>query len=534
MSAPPKSIWQREVFPEIFIFRWPRQFIRWLFSWRGVRRILIVLAWTATAVALIYGEENWRGSHAWNQYRRELEARGEKVDFQEFIPKPVPDEQNFAATPIVQSWFSTNYSDWPDSYMQAAYLVSDSKAREHARGYRHYLDLVAWRMAFEHVSTHPGKEADQPSFSTDKLDRESRRAAAPAVLEALRTNDAMFAELRTASRRPYSRYPLVYNLDNPWGILLPHLSRIKGACDRLQLRASAELTEGQNAAAFDDVKLMWSLVDSLKGEPTLISCLERIVCARIAVQAVWEGLAQHAWSEAQLQELQSLLQQFNFLDEFKQSLAEERAAAMLTADLLVQRKYDFNMLGGSGMNDPRPSDFAVMIGRVAPRGWYQLEKLSYCRLQQLLFNGTFDPEKKIISPDRLESNTNELEQAFAGRKPFDTMAVKHQWLSILLLPGLKEVPAHIARGQIVADQAALACALERYRLANGHFPAQLEELAPKFIAALPHDVIGGEPYRYRRTEDGGFVLYSIGWNEKDDGGTPGKRLFDEKEGDWVW
>ena len=113
-------------------------------------------------------------------------------------------------------------------------------------------------------------------------------------------------------------------------------------------------------------------------------------------------------------------------------------------------------------------------------------------------------------------------------------AVKHQWLSILLLPALKDVPSRIARGQIIADQAALACALERYRLANGHFPEQLEELAPKFIAALPHDVIGGEPYRYRRTEDGGFILYSIGWNGKDDGGTPGKRLFDEKEGDWVW
>jgi len=30
------------------------------------------------------------------------------------------------------------------------------------------------------------------------------------------------------------------------------------------------------------------------------------------------------------------------------------------------------------------------------------------------------------------------------------------------------------------------------------------------------------------------VLYSVGWNEKDDGGTPGKALFDEKQGDWVW
>ena len=33
--------------------------------------------------------------------------------------------------------------------------------------------------------------------------------------------------------------------------------------------------------------------------------------------------------------------------------------------------------------------------------------------------------------------------------------------------------------------------------------------------------------------DGQFILYSVGWNEKDDGGVPGKTLFDEKEGDWV-
>ena len=47
-------------------------------------------------------------------------------------------------------------------------------------------------------------------------------------------------------------------------------------------------------------------------------------------------------------------------------------------------------------------------------------------------------------------------------------------------------------------------------------------------------MLTGEPYKYRRTEDGRFVLYSVGWDEKDDGGVPGKTLFDEKQGDWVW
>src|SRR2546421_5524573 len=81
------------------------RFVRWLFSRRGLRRILIVLAWTVTIFALFHGEENWRGRRAWNKYRQELEARGEELDLKSFIPKPVPDEQNFAATPFIQSWF---------------------------------------------------------------------------------------------------------------------------------------------------------------------------------------------------------------------------------------------------------------------------------------------------------------------------------------------------------------------------------------------------------------------------------------------
>src|SRR6266540_1442717 len=81
-----------------------RQF-RWLFSWRMIRRCLFVLACLVTLLALYCAEENWRGRRAWNGYRRERQARGEQLDYSAFVPKPWPDEQNFAATPFVKSWF---------------------------------------------------------------------------------------------------------------------------------------------------------------------------------------------------------------------------------------------------------------------------------------------------------------------------------------------------------------------------------------------------------------------------------------------
>jgi len=80
---------------------------RWLCSWRGIRRVLIVLAWTVTIIGLWYGEENWRGRHAWNRYREATEARGVSLDYATYIPKSVPDEQNFCRDAIPQDIFST-------------------------------------------------------------------------------------------------------------------------------------------------------------------------------------------------------------------------------------------------------------------------------------------------------------------------------------------------------------------------------------------------------------------------------------------
>ena len=70
------------------------------------------------------------------------------------------------------------------------------------------------------------------------------------------------------------------------------------ACRRLELRACAELAAGRSDAALPDVKLILYLADSLKGEPTLISALVRMAAVKVAIQPVWEGLAEHAWTHA--------------------------------------------------------------------------------------------------------------------------------------------------------------------------------------------------------------------------------------------
>jgi hypothetical protein len=238
----------------------------------------------------------------------------------------------------------------------------------------------------------------------------------------------------------------------------------------------------------------------------------------------------------------------------KTVLASERALAVLTADLLRQRKYQLGQI--FDITDwPRSSQFTTVLSifglnedwrngvldRGIPQGWYYLEEVNYFKYYQALIEPMLDVEKRRIAPepphgseDILGTFPENFEVLGTTAKGTVTDIIHHRLFAKLLLPALASVPRRAASGQVAADQAALACALERYRMANGQYPESLDALTPQFISPLPHDVLTGEPYKYRRTSEGRFVLYSIGWNGKDDRGRPGKRLFDDEEGDWVW
>jgi hypothetical protein len=75
---------------------------------------------------------------------------------------------------------------------------------------------------------------------------------------------------------------------------------------------------------------------------------------------------------------------------------------------------------------------------------------------------------------------------------------------------------------ILRDHALLRCGLvalaaERYRRAHGNWPPAAADLVPAYLPAVPLDPFDGQPLRYRRT-DGGVVVYSIGEDQRDDGG----------------
>jgi hypothetical protein len=65
--------------------------------------------------------------------------------------------------------------------------------------------------------------------------------------------------------------------------------------------------------------------------------------------------------------------------------------------------------------------------------------------------------------------------------------------------------------------AATELAIRAFQAENNRWPANLEELVPEYLAAVPEDPYGNGPLRYRLI-DGKYVLYSVGGNGRDDGG----------------
>lgn len=521
-NKPGSSTWERST---------TRRFSQWLTSPKTLRRLLITMAWAASIIALYYGLVDWQGRRAWNEYRHNYEGHVASLQWADYIPKSIPDSENFAATPFAEALFKhnndTNFLLDRDAWSRAWTMIKNPPKKSGEAYQQKYQDLVAWQEAFAAVESGEGKHIDE--FRTDKLDLTSRAQAAPAVLSGLQDDDAAFNELRAASSRPEARYPVVYNMKNPMATLLPHLAKIKGICQRLELKACAELAAGQNEKALDDVKLMMRVSDSLKSEPFLITYLVRIACTHITMVPIWEGLAEHRWADGQLQQLQSRLEQYDFLADFHLPMQGERAMGIFAMDLLKGR--GLGLLADWQENGPS-KPMLNFVGRFVPAGWYDQEKLHYCMGADALFKGIMDLPSRRVYPSLISANVAERNNFHTN--VFMDAVVYHRIFSMLLTPALARIPTKSAVTQAYTDEATIACGLERYRLANGQFPDSLDALAPRFINRLPNDVITGDPYKYRRTDDGRFVLYSVGWNEKDDGGVPGKVRFDETEGDWVW
>lgn len=498
---------------------------------RKPSRLIRCLRWLAmgvaaliTLIALFYAVENFRGQRAWESYRKSAEQNGVVFDFAAKIPRPVPAEQNALDVPLVNAWFDPRMRPngdptlWPPLFESAQNFMD----RDRDRTKRRMTDLVAWKEALAAA----GSNEKVPKITPRSRTPQERAAAATNVLAALQDYDPALQQLREAMKRPEMRYPVDYGVEQPFSILLPHLSNIRRVSSLLSVRASAHLALGNSEAAAQDVVLGLHLVRSFQHEHLLISFLVQIACLQTTAQPIWEGMVLQRWTDTQLVAIQQHAEQLNLLRSLQVALEMERAATVTTIDWIKKAKSGqrYQALGEpAGAVGETSLSFASFM----PRGWWDMEKVSFARM----FEDGIGPISKALK----SGSFAESEDPVMQKPPNQGIKAiwKHELLASMLLPALDKVQRKGAIGQALTDEIIVACAIERARLADASYPQSLAGLSPKYLSQPRRDVISGQPLIYR-PEANGYLLYSVGWNRTDDGGAPGKVLLDEESGDWTW
>jgi hypothetical protein len=263
------------------------------------------------------------------------------------------------------------------------------------------------------------------------------------------------------------------------------------------------------------------LNNSLRNSPFLISHLVRIAIVAIDLQPIWEGLAEHKWSNEQLVALDAELSKLDFLADYESAMRGERAFAI--AEFENQRRTR-EMISYT--------DASVVTNKLTfmPSAFFYQNELAFAQMHEQWTLPLVDTNSRTVS---LEAMRRADSAVHAEMKHYSLYKVQ----ALMVFPAVGKAVKKFAAIQASIDLARVACALERYRLAHGEYPETLDALAPQLIEKLPHDIINGQPLHYRRTPDGQFVLYSVGWNETDDGGQVALKengVVDPEMGDWVW
>ena len=471
-------------------------------------RLLFMFAAFGTVVALLYTEENWRGRRDLEAYRREIAAKGEKLDWNDFVKPPVPDDQNFLKAPLMDGWFNLATTNKP----KADRLI------QWPRWLRHVPPGMAELKSWDKLSQSDG-------LNKKEAPTEGERAETPAeeLLRWFAQYDKQFKALFEASERPQARLDRAF--DAPWSDHILNYVSLRTMSQILAARAEAYLMVGRPEEAARDLRVIRRLMDLQDAaQPTLVSAMIRVAIGGLYAEVVVEGWREGLWREPQWIEIEEQLRPVHFLADLAGSFrGGERAGIIEVFDHFSRARmamlFDItrmrNVISGKA---PTWMTERGLYNWLAPRGWFCQNELLGALIYQTILDD-IDLANDRISPSSLNRDLDGIEHSVEGRSPYN-------FLVVVGIPNFRKAVAVTTRNQTLVNEVRIVCALERHKKAMGQYPETLDALAPIYIEKLSRELVNGQPLKYRRNNDGTFLLYSVGWDEKDDGGSPDK--------DWVW
>jgi hypothetical protein len=286
-----------------------------------------------------------------------------------------------------------------------------------------------------------------------------------------------------------------FDLDFHDGIamLLGHVQSARSGARMLALEAHVRAHRGDAAGAADSLDAMFKLGVSLENEPILISQLVKLALDGVAREQLQSLLPHVEFADEDLQRLQADLRHIDYDRALHRALLGERVFGVVTFE------------------DPSGAGVEFGGGNLAWKITQGEDLATYLTFMGRMADAAEQPWPAVR--EEAAAVNDEVKSLVGGG-----LARFRYTMTANLLPAINAAVTAAARGGSQNDAADAALAAELFRRRQGRLPADLNELVPEFLPEVPLDRIDGRPLRYV-VRDGDCVIYSVGENGVDDGGS---------------
>jgi hypothetical protein len=268
-----------------------------------------------------------------------------------------------------------------------------------------------------------------------------------------------------ARREGTARFPVDFK--NGATTPLPHTQSLRCAARAVSLQFHVHLHKGQVSEAVDCILVQLALGRALDQEPTFVSQQVRLVFIGTGLDNAQKLVREADVSDADLRRLQTQLRNIDFLGGLKAGLAGERTFGHSACAESPWRVSDAAKLLEMNLDIAEGADNSLFAARRAALA-------SESELQQL-------------SP--------------LGNSLYI--------LSLLSLPAYTQCIKAFGRPAAARDCADAAIAGELFRRKHGKWPAQLDDLFPGFLPAIPTDPFANLPLLMNASPES-FKVYCAG------------------------
>lgn len=457
---------------------------RWVWS----RKIWIA----AAAMVLLAGIviENRRGANAWKKAQAAWTGHGRPANYSAMLSDPISDEQNYWMAPIVRRWIPV-------------------MGRE--AGVRFVWDQYEWEELKSLPAETPQSDPDAPSLAKLRALHQSRNGEFQQLLEAARRPGALLGSPEISPRG--------YSL--PETAPLPNFVQVRHVAWFLNHRAQLFLLTRETDQSLGSLEAMSGLIRALESSPpTLVSIMIRGAVAGLGIETIRNGLKEGLWRAVDYPALRAFLNDVDFINPYYRSILAERNSGCELLERFASIPY------------PQRLQEAFSMG--FKESWVTMMLLEgWVRQNQAVISNLIHPYVSCLESKNPRVDSKRLDILFEEISNATSKPTIYNTVARLWIPNFLKASRAVSRHQAMRDMALIALDLENDKIANAVYPASLDDLRPAMLTNVPLDVVSDRPYRYRRTENGGFLLYSVGWNQIDDGGKDSPKN-EVDASDWVW